>query len=325
MVKRKKWRDADSICLAKKYGDSNNSLMNAKVSIISDRLLLEPLSLANKNFIYKLVNTKEWKKFIGDRNINSPEEASNYIQKILDNPDISYWVVKISGSMHEIGVITFIKRVYLEYHDIGFAFLPEHGNKGYAYEAVCSVINKLMPVYESPRVFATTIPQNKKSIKLLKKLGMELKKEILVDKEKLHVYTIASDQLRINELVQLFFGIFANNNLKQPDWNLLHRLCIPEALLISKQNNKQDVYTIQSFIEPRKKILCDGTLTEFVENEISYEINIQNNIAERHSRYQKSGIMNNKPFLELGNKFFQFVKTAEGWRITSVIWEDDRS
>ncbi|MCD6019934.1 MAG: hypothetical protein K0S53_3055 [Bacteroidetes bacterium] len=299
--------------------------MKVQVPIVTDRLLIEPLTQGDNHFIYELVNTREWKQFIGDRNIASREEALVYIQKILGNRDISYWVVKLPQKKQSIGVITFIKRLYLEYHDIGFAFLPEYGKKGYAYEAVNSVLHNLLPGYESPKIFATTVPENENSIKLLHKLGMHFKKEIEVAEEKLHVYSVPSDRLRINEVVKAFFGIFANINHKQPDWSLLNHLCIPETILISKKDSDQAVYDLKSFVEPRKKILTDGTLTEFEEHEISSETQIVSNIAQRHSRYQKSGVMDKKPFVELGTKFFQFVKTQEGWKITSVIWEDDRS
>lgn len=299
--------------------------MKHQESIRTDRLLIEPLKTSDSHFIFELVNTKEWKKFIGDRNIHSKEEALVYIQKILDNQDISYWVVKLPGQNIGIGVITFIKRLYLEYHDIGFAFLSDYSKKGYAYEAVNGVLSKLLPVYEFPKVLATTVPENKNSIKLLHKLGMRLKKEIMVGEERLQLYSVSSDHLRINRVVSSFFGVFSNLNQKQPDWKLLHHLCIPQALLISKKESGQVVYNLTSFVEPRKKILNDGTLTEFEEHEISGKTQIQTNIAQRHSRYQKNGVMGDKPFVELGNKFFQFVKTPEGWRITSVIWEDDRS
>jgi hypothetical protein len=48
------------------------------------------------------------------------------------------------------------------------------------------------------------------------------------------------------------------------------------------------------------------------------------NIAQRFSRYQKSGYLNGTYFKEYGSKFFQFIKTNNGWKINSLIWEDDK-
>ena len=92
----------------------------------TERLYLESLTFHDNEFILELVNSKGWLKFIGDRNIKSLSDSSTYIQKILDNPNTIYWVVKIKNSKTNIGIITFIKRDYLEHHDIGFAFLPDY-------------------------------------------------------------------------------------------------------------------------------------------------------------------------------------------------------
>ena len=96
-------------------------------------------------------------------------------------------------------------------------------------------------------------------------------------------------------------------------------------MLISKTETKHTIYDLASFMEPRHKILTDGTLTQFEEHETLEQTTIINNIAQRYSGYQKSGCMEGKLFNQTGHKFLQFVKTSEGWKISSVIWEDDKS
>jgi len=63
----------------------------------------------------------------------------------------------------------------LEHHDIGFAFLPSFSNNGYAYEAANTVLKNVIHKYNLSHIFATTVPKNIISIKLLKKLGLFLK------------------------------------------------------------------------------------------------------------------------------------------------------
>src|SRR4051812_3265439 len=109
--------------------------MDVQTFIVTSRLVIKPLTLEDDNFILELVNTKGWLKFIGNRNITSPDESSAYIQRILENENIFYWVVKLKDDQVSIGIITYIKRTYLDYHDIGFASLPKFSKKGYAYEA----------------------------------------------------------------------------------------------------------------------------------------------------------------------------------------------
>ncbi len=131
------------------------------------------------------------------------------------------------------------------------------------------------------------------------------------------------DKQNINGIVKAFFSIFTNTAKKQPDWNTIHTVCIPLAIIIKKEGTAEEIYTINTFIEPRKKILSNGTLTEFEEMETAEETKITGNIAQRSSAYKKSGYLNGKYFEGKGNKFFQFIKTTESWKINSVIWEDE--
>ncbi len=162
--------------------------MNLQFSILTERLLLNPLDIADNNFIHLLLNTDGWKKFIGDRNIQNVEDAVAYIRRIRSNDNVSYWTATVKENMRTAGIVTFIKRDYLEYHDIGFAFLPEFSNKGYAYEATKAVLNKLKADYNILNFLATTIPENIDSIKLLTKLGFSFEREIVVEEKKLCVY-----------------------------------------------------------------------------------------------------------------------------------------
>jgi ribosomal protein S18 acetylase RimI-like enzyme len=135
--------------------------------------------------------------------------------------------------------------------------------------------------------------------------------------------TTGHDKSEIDSLTKIFFGIFTNTNQQQPDWSIISTVCIPETTIIKKLGRTEAVYNLQSFIEPRKKILSDGTLTQFEESETEEDTKITGNIAQRYSKYKKTGYLNGIYFKEYGNKFFQFIKTANGWKINSVIWEDE--
>lgn len=154
------------------------------------RLLLRELTSDDAAFILELVNTDGWIKFIGDRNVKGPEDAGNYIQKILGNPDVKYCVVTLQDTETAIGLITFIKRNYLDHPDIGFAFLPAYSKQGYAYEAASEVLNDLLKQADHSTILATTIPENSASIQLLKKLGLSFSREINHEGLLLHLYSI---------------------------------------------------------------------------------------------------------------------------------------
>jgi ribosomal-protein-alanine N-acetyltransferase len=156
----------------------------------TERLSLNIITPADHDFIQQLVNTQGWLQFIGDRNVHSKEAAIAYIEKIINTPQLTYWVVREKNSDTPLGIISFLKRIYLEHFDIGFAFLPEFAGNGYAYEAAAAVLDNVKKEFDP--ILATTIPSNEKSIGLLRKLGFRFEKEIEMDGHPLHVYTNAT-------------------------------------------------------------------------------------------------------------------------------------
>jgi ribosomal-protein-alanine N-acetyltransferase len=157
-----------------------------QTEFLTDRLWLTSLAESDDEFMCELLNTKGWLQFIGDRKVHSKEEAVQYIKKVRATKTIRYWVARLRELQTPLGIISFVKRDYLEHFDIGFAFLPQHGGKGYAFEAAREVLNKLMQ--DNATVLATTLPENEKSIVLLEKLGFVLKEKVTVEEKPVHVY-----------------------------------------------------------------------------------------------------------------------------------------
>lgn len=294
-----------------------------QVNYKTERLLLNKLSIADMEFIRELVNTQEWIAFIGDRSIHTIEDAKKYVQKIIDNPNITYWVVKLKNEALSIGIITFIKRDYLASHDIGFAFLPEYAKKGYAFEAAASVLNDAIISDKHRQILATTMRENTNSINLLNKLGLRFEKEIQVGKDVLLIYAITADKFFINKITKDFFDLFTNSKQRQIKLEKIVDLCLPETLIIKKSVDKEEIYNLESFIKPRKKMLSDGSLVEFEEFETAEETVIHCNLAHRISKYKKKGNLNGQFFEGNGTKFFQYIKTNNSWKISSMVWEDE--
>jgi RimJ/RimL family protein N-acetyltransferase len=290
--------------------------------LLTERLSITNLNAADAKFIFELVNTEGWLKYIGDRNIHSPEDARNYIQKIINSSNISYWVVRPREDDTPVGIISLIKRDHLEHPDIGFAFLPSFRSNGYAYEATKIVLQHFIDNTEHPFVLGVTIVENGSSISLLKKLGFQFQQEIEVKKEKLLVYILDKDKFYISEITNRFFDSFTNKDSSTPKLDTLKSICIPDVRIVNVKGSEV-IYNLNSFLEPRKRILTDGTLVEFEEKEIYQNTNIIENIAHRHSKYEKSGILNGKKFKQTGHKLFQFIKTNKDWKIKSVLWKDD--
>lgn len=156
--------------------------------ISTTRLALLPVTTNDAHFLYRLMNTAGWLQFIGDRKIDSADKARQYIAQLLARTDCTYWVVRLKTNNTPIGVISFLKRDYLEFFDIGFAFLPEYHGKGYAQEASEAVLKQVMQTPEHHTVQATTLPENEKSIKLLQQLGFHFLEERIDEDIKFHVF-----------------------------------------------------------------------------------------------------------------------------------------
>ncbi len=153
----------------------------------TNRITLRKLEENDCSFILNLVNSKGWLKFIGDRNVHNETDSLKYIESIMNKDNVIYLVVTLQDNT-PIGVITLIKRHYLKFYDIGFAFLPFYCNKGYAFEASKVVINYLEESTNFQTILAVTVPHNKSSIKLIENLGLVFYKTEIHENDELRLY-----------------------------------------------------------------------------------------------------------------------------------------
>jgi RimJ/RimL family protein N-acetyltransferase len=160
--------------------------------IQTERLLIRPIKLSDKDFIYSLVNTNGWLKYIGDRNIKNSGDAENYILKILENKNYYYNVFEIKETKEPIGIITFLKRDSQEFPDIGFALLPQYEKKGYTFEASKKYLNEIIALNLYKKIIGITLPENYNSIKLLQRLGLEFESNFTKHNETLSLYAVTT-------------------------------------------------------------------------------------------------------------------------------------
>jgi [ribosomal protein S5]-alanine N-acetyltransferase len=156
----------------------------------TERLFVEPLTILDSTFIYELLNTEGWLKNIGNRNINTLADAEAYIEKVNSNPNYVYLAFKTKIDNKLLGVVTLVKRDYLDSPDIGFAILPQYQNKGYAFEACAKMISQIKNEKNYSKILAITIPENLASISLIQKLGLVYEKEIIEADETLSLYQL---------------------------------------------------------------------------------------------------------------------------------------
>ncbi len=144
--------------------------------IHTERLELREYTLKDAPFIFKLMNSEGWLKNIGDRNIKTIEDAEAYMLKnylsSYEKHGFGPYLVSLKEGRMPIGSSGLYKRDNLDFPDVGFAFLSEFGNKGYAFESAQAVMNYASDTLKLQTIVGITLPENSASIKLLKKLGL---------------------------------------------------------------------------------------------------------------------------------------------------------
>ncbi|PNW28137.1 GNAT family N-acetyltransferase [Formosa algae] len=147
------------------------------------RLHLSELNTNDAPFIIELLNTPNWLKFIGDRNIHSIKDAEDYItnhhiKNYRENGFGFYKLQLKSDPLKTIGCCGLIKRPELDGVDIGFAFLPEYEGKGFGFESASEILKLAKTKFNLNEIIAIVAPDNPNSIKLLEKLGLTYQKKI---------------------------------------------------------------------------------------------------------------------------------------------------
>jgi ribosomal-protein-serine acetyltransferase len=133
----------------------------------------------------------------------------------------------------------------------------------------------------------------------------------------------ADVKAELDGLMTTFLGAFANPGGTRPKVEAIYEVFIPEGMIIKNVGATPVIYDLRQFVEPREKILTDGTLTEFREWETSETTEIYGSIAHRFSEYRKCGYLNGEWFEGRGMKTTQFVETPSGWKMSSLAWDDE--
>jgi ribosomal-protein-alanine N-acetyltransferase len=146
------------------------------------RLRLRWLTLEDAPLILELLNDPRFVRFVGDRGIRTAEGARAYI---ANGPLTSYakhgfglYHVALKENDAPVGMCGLLKRDVLEDVDIGFAYLPQHGGKGYATEAALGTMAYAKASLGLKRIIAITAPDNVASQNVLRKIGLRHERTI---------------------------------------------------------------------------------------------------------------------------------------------------
>jgi len=166
----------------------------------TERLILGHLDPdTDVEFILRLVSEPPFIRYIGDKGVRTLSDARRYI---TDGPLKSYEIngyglykVELKSDGAAIGMCGLVKRDTLPDADIGFAFLENYWNKGYAYESAAAVMDYAREKLGIKRLLAITTPDNVASGKLLNKLGLRFDRTIQLTPDASEVKLFTTDEL----------------------------------------------------------------------------------------------------------------------------------
>lgn len=153
----------------------------------TERLIIRPTLEEDAKLIYELMNSPKFIKYVGDREINSIDDAKKHIQtKLLSQLSelgySSYSLVK-KADEEKVGICGLYSREGVDGIDIGFGLLPQYEGFGYALEASQRILKAAFEEFEIRKIKAITSKNNLASQRLLEKLGLELKGETKLPNE----------------------------------------------------------------------------------------------------------------------------------------------
>jgi hypothetical protein len=135
---------------------------------------------------------------------------------------------------------------------------------------------------------------------------------------------LSSASTHTASLIEAFFSAVSFEAGTVPAYERLRALVLPGGLLIKNSGDTPEVATVDEFIAARQPLVDAGELTSFSEFEIHAITEVFGQVAHRLSTYGKRGVANGTPFAGQGVISTQFVLTPEGWRISSMAWDDER-
>ena len=139
-----------------------------------------------------------------------------------------------------------------------------------------------------------------------------------------HEQRASEDRIAVQAVIDRFFAGFTSGTRAEAGAADLREVLLPGAVLVQTAGEEPVVYDVDGFIGPRLALLTSGTLSDFREAATSGQTVLFGDIAQHWCSYEKMWRQDGADHAGAGAKGFQLVRTAAGWRISALVWEDER-
>lgn len=156
-----------------------SSVENLKIIIETERLILREMTKDDAENAYLLNLDFEVIRYTGDQAFLSVEEARMFLQSYPDYKLNGYgrWAVIRKTDSQFLGWCGIKYSPTIREHDIGFRLMKAHWNKGYATEAALACLHYGFNALNLKTIVGNVRAENKASIQVLKKIGLNFEAE----------------------------------------------------------------------------------------------------------------------------------------------------
>jgi len=150
-----------------------------KILIETERLILKEITLDDKEQLFKLYSNLEVHKYTGEPLVESMDEMEKAIKiRISDYAKYGYgrWATFLKNGMQFVGWSGLAYLPEFDEIDIGYRFFPEYWGLGIATEASRAILTYGFDQLDLERIIAIAMKENKASIKVMEKIGMQFDK-----------------------------------------------------------------------------------------------------------------------------------------------------
>ena len=133
------------------------------------------------------------------------------------------------------------------------------------------------------------------------------------------------DKDEIINCIIKFYQLIGGSCTDRRDWSEFSKLFAENATLSMIKNvNEANIITlnVQGYISMLQKYLENNN---FWERGSDFQVTVSNHIASVNSIYEASPQRDFRTTTKRGTNFIQLVKTGDGWKVLSMLWEDNFS
>lgn len=146
------------------------------VLLETQRLILRRLTTDDFDDLYRMNSDRAVMKYVGDGSIRTREQMLQEMEMLISHyirkPGLGVWAVVLKESHEFIGASGLVYYDNTAEIEVGYRFLKEHWNKGYATEAASALLTYGFETLGLKKIVSSAHIHNRASTRVMEKIGM---------------------------------------------------------------------------------------------------------------------------------------------------------